>query len=353
MRLPILPPLSFSLLSLIFASGLVTAAPASFTAGKAQLLCGETGRQPATWSGACKDGLADGAGIATWTDGTTPNKLDGKLALGEVADVATLVYGNSTYIGLFQHFEPQGQGFFKFPDGSMYEGNLDHGKYNGPGIFQDVDRSRYEGEWVDGRREGQGRATYALGGSYEGHWRHNRFDGAGAIVYIGGRTYTGQFTDGQVAGLPPLPAIEEHTFRISNTENHVGSLIPRQTATSPVSGARWADLSDSERRIVKNRYKALEAGDEPPYPIEGMRPLFAALTKVGHVDASFVGPVRMHVLVGADGKPKSVTTVGKLPPEAARYFGSILMITTYKPAVCHGQPCEMIYPLVMNFEHKL
>lgn len=353
MRPAILSSLSVCLLPLMFATGLASAAAASFTAGKGQLICGAAGQQPATWSGACKDGLADGAGIASWTDGTTPNKLDGKLARGEVSDVATLVYGSTTYIGLFRHFEPQGQGFFKFPNGSMYEGNLDHGKYNGPGIFQDVDRSRYEGEWVDGQREGQGRATYALGGSYEGHWHHDQFDGAGSIVYVGGSTYTGQFKDGQIAGAPPLAAIEDHTFRINNTETHVGSLIPRQTATSPVSGGRWDELSEGERRIVRNRYKALEAGDEPPYPIEGMRPLFAALTKVGYVDSSFVGPVRMHVLVGANGKPKSATTVGKLPPEAGQYLGSILMITTYKPAVCHGQPCEMIYPMVMNFERKL
>jgi len=353
MRPALLPFLPFCALSLLFAGGLACAAPASFTADKGQLVCNTAGPQAATWSGACKDGLADGAGVATWTDGTTPNKLDGKLAHGEVIDTATLIYGEHTYIGTFAHFAPHGQGFYKYPDGSMYEGGIDHGKYSGPGIFQAVDRSRYEGMWVDGDREGQGQATFALGGSYDGHWRHNQFDGAGSIVYVGGRKYTGQFKDGQVAGLPPLPAIEEHTFRINNTETHVGSLIPRQTATSPVSGARWAELSDGERRIVKSRYKALEAGDEPPYPIEGMRPLFAALTKVSHVDWSFVGPVRMHVLVGADGKPKSVTTVGKLPPEAGKYLGSILMITTYKPAVCHGQPCDMIYPLVMNFEHKL
>jgi hypothetical protein len=351
MRPPTLSSVSLSLLFLT--SGLATAAPASFTADKAQLLCGETGQQPATWSGACKDGLADGAGEATWTRGTTAYQYKGTVVRGEASDGATLLIGATTYIGAFRHFAPQGQGFLKFPNGAMYEGNIDHGKYNGPGIFQDVDHSRYEGEWVNGMREGQGRATFALGGSYDGHWHNNRFDGQGAIVYVGGRTYTGQFKDGRIAGAAPLAAIDVQTFRINNTENSTGSLIPHETATSPVSGGRWADLSDDEQRIVKSRYKALEEGDEPPYPIQGLRPLMTGLGKVGYVDASFEGLVHVNVLVGADGKPKSATAVGKLPPEVMQYMGRVLMITTYKPAVCHGQPCEMLFPVVMRFEHKL
>lgn len=353
MRPTILSCTSTFLLTMFAASGFASAAPASFTADHAQLLCGEAGQQPATWSGACKDGLADGAGVATWTRGATSFEYQGTVVRGEATDGATLMIGATTYIGAFHHFAPQGQGFLKFPNNAMYEGNIDHGKYNGAGIFQDVDRSRYEGEWVNGMREGQGRATFALGGSYDGHWHHNRFDGQGTIVYVGGRTYSGQFKDGRLAGAPPLAAIDVQKFSIKNTENTTGSLIPQETATSPVSGGRWADLSDDERRIVKSRYRALEEGDEPPYPIQGLRPLVAGLAKVGYVDASFEGLVRMNVLVDANGKPKSVTAVNKMPPEVMQYMGRLLMITSYKPAVCHGQPCEMLFPVVMRFDHKL
>jgi len=348
------PMFSLSVLPcLLLTSSVALAATASFTANKAQLVCGAGGQQPATWSGACKDGLADGPGVATWTDGTTPNKLTGTLVRGEAGDGATLVYGAYTYIGNFSQFEPHGHGFFKYPNGSMYEGGIDHGKYSGPGIFQAVDRSRYEGIWVDGHREGQGQATYTIGGSYDGHWHHDRFDGAGSIVYVGGRTYTGQFENGRVAGLPPLAAVEQRTFRIASTETEVRSLIPPETAISTVSGNKWADLTESERRIVKADYPALEDGDEPPYPLNGMRPLFAALVKVGYVDFSFEGDMHMNVLVGADGRPVSATAVGKLPPEVARYLGSILMITAFKPAVCHGKPCAMLFPMTSHFVHKM
>ena len=335
--------------------GAVTAhaAPASFSVGKAALLCGEGGAQPATWSGACKDGLADGAGIATWTDADTPNRLDGKLERGVVSGVATLVYGTSTYIGTFARFDSHGQGFFKFADGSMYEGGVADGEFAGPGIFVNADRSRYEGEWVKGRREGQGHATFALGGSYDGHWRNNRFDGKGTIVYIGGRTWTGEFKEGRVAGAPPLAAVEVRSYRITNTTSPVGTFIPALTATSPVSGARWSDLSENERRIVRGSYATLEEGDEPPYPVDGMRPLFAALAKTTYIDRSFSGLVRMQVLVGVDGKPKSAATIGKLPPEVARFMAGNLMVIGYKPAICHGTPCEMLLPLTIRFGRSL
>jgi hypothetical protein len=349
---PVLPALLCTL-PLLLASALAQAAPASFSAGKAQLLCGTGGQQAATWSGACKEGLADGPGSATWTDGTTPNKLDGKLDRGVVSDVATLVFGGSTYIGTFSHFDPHGQGFYQYSDGSMYEGGIDNDKYSGPGIYVSVDRSRYEGEWLAGQRHGQGRATFALGGSYDGHWRHNRFDGAGSIVYIGGRTYTGQFKEGRVAGAAPLPPVDVQVHRITNTTAPVGTFIPRQTATSPVSGEPWAKLSESEREIVKRRYSTLEEGDEPPYPVNGMRPVHAALAKASHIDPGFAGPVRIHVLVGVDGRPKSAATIGKLPPEMSRYFAGVMMVTGYKPGVCHGQPCEMLLPMIFNYRTGL
>lgn len=349
---PVLPALLCTL-PLLLASALAQAAPASFSAGKAQLLCGTGGEQAATWSGACKDGLADGPGIATWTDGTTPNKLDGKLDRGVVRDVATLVFAGSTYIGTFAHFDPHGQGFYQYSDGSMYEGGIDNDQYSGPGIYVSADRSRYEGEWLGGKRHGQGRTTFALGGSYDGHWRNGRFDGSGTIVYIGGRTWTGEFKDGRAADAPPLPAVEQRRYSIANTSTPVGTFIPSQIGTSSVSGARWSDLSEGERESIRQHYGALAPGDEPPYPSEGMRPVIAKLARAGNIDRSFAGLVRMNVLVGADGKPKSAATIGKIPPEIARFLGSVMMLTFFKPAVCNGKPCEMLYPLFFRFETRM
>lgn len=342
--------LPVSLIALLLASGPVPAAPASFMAGKTKLLCGTDGPQAATWSGACKDGFADGVGIATWTDGTTPNRLEGTLVQGDVGGDATLVYGETTYLGTFRHFVPHGQGFFKYRDGSMYEGGMVDGKRSGPGIYVSADRSRYEGEWLAGRREGQGQATFATGGSYEGRWHNDLFYGAGSIVYIGGRRWSGQFKEGRVASAPPLATLEEQTFRINKATTNLGTHIPGNLATSTVSGLRWSELSEGERRSVRADYPALEEGDEPPYPINGMRPVYALIAKAGYIDHHFAGTVRILVRVGADGKPLSAATIGKLAPELSRYMAGVMMLTTYKPAVCQGKPCEMQLPMVFYFE---
>ena len=336
----------------LLSSSLAHAAPASFSADKGALLCGAGGQQEATWNGACKDGLAHGAGTATWTDGTTPNKLDGTLERGNVSGVATLVYGDMTYIGTFLHFEAHGQGFFKYPDGGMYEGGIDNGKFQGPGIFQSADRSRYEGEWVADRQEGQGRATFALGGSYEGHWHHGKFDGLGTIVYAGsGRTYTGQFKEGRPVdgSATAAPSRQDDTYRIRQREASLGSYIPEVVSNnSPFSGVPWAEMSDGERAVYKRAYAALAEGDEPPYPVNGIGPIVRALGKMQGTSFGYTGAVRMTVLVAADGKAKSASTVGKVDAEAAKLVGHTLMLTNYKPARCDGKPCEMLFTIAFR-----
>jgi hypothetical protein len=60
------------------------------------------------------------------------------------------------------------------------------------------------------------------------------------------------------------------------------------------------------------------------------------------------------VLVGADGKAKEVRKVGSFDDDdVVRYVAGGAMALRYKPAVCHGQPCEMVYPISMEFTRRL
>jgi hypothetical protein len=61
----------------------------------------------------------------------------------------------------------------------------------------------------------------------------------------------------------------------------------------------------------------------------------------------------MHVLVGADGQAKEVRKVGSFDEDVIRYVASAAMAQRYKPAVCHGQPCEMLYPIDIEFTRRL
>lgn len=61
------------------------------------------------------------------------------------------------------------------------------------------------------------------------------------------------------------------------------------------------------------------------------------------------GFLGVHVLVGKDGKPLKVTTYG-LPSQAmVRGVSHLMMLQQYKPALCHGEPCEMVYPVHFSF----
>jgi hypothetical protein len=58
----------------------------------------------------------------------------------------------------------------------------------------------------------------------------------------------------------------------------------------------------------------------------------------------------MHVLVGADGQAKSARGIGLPDSKIVRNIANFAMNQEYKPAICRGQPCEMIYPVAFAFE---
>jgi len=108
-----------------------------------------------TWSGACKDGLADGPGTLQWSQ-------------GEVR-------------------------------GTFYAGNLSAGKPDGRGIENFANGGRFEGTFVDGRRSGQGVFTWPGGMRYEGAFERGDMTGPGILTLMGTRLEA-TFTRGQLSG---------------------------------------------------------------------------------------------------------------------------------------------------------
>ena len=87
-----------------------------------------------TWSGACKEGLAQG-------DGTFDMFISDKLD-------------------------------------TRYVGAMDKGRIKGKGLLTILaNGARYEGEWADNLPEGQGKYTTADGQVCEGAWSHGRLQG--------------------------------------------------------------------------------------------------------------------------------------------------------------------------------
>lgn len=81
--------------------------------------------------------------------------------------------------------------------------------------------------------------------------------------------------------------------------------------------ATWGALTPAQRDIVRADYPALEYGDDPPYPLNGMRALSAGTAEVYRHFPAQQGRMLTHVLIGVDGKPKTVATFGAPLPDLA------------------------------------
>lgn len=307
------------------------------------------------WSGACKAGFAEGPGVLEWSSaGARTLRLEATLVRGQVSGQGKLTYKKGVYTGTFRHGQPHGQGYFAYADeGGWYEGEVRDGQRQGYGIALEIDRSSYEGQWQDDQQHGVGRATFGLGGSYDGEWSNGKFDGKGAIVYAGsGHRYQGQFADGRVLGVAPAK-VESGSYTLKSADAPTGShlLFTRVTSDVPLK-ASWAQLSDAQRNGIKAQYRALEEGDEPPFPINGLRQLMDAAATIRDGFSAVSGVLRLYVLVGADGTASTVTAIGSPDAELARLIAAAVVLERYKSARCRGKPCAMLYPLAFDFVRR-
>ena len=104
-----------------------------------------------TWSGACVNGKASGAGTLAWRS-------------------------------------PFGK--------HVYEGDMEAGRQHGSGSLVRSDGSRYVGEWRNGHRHGSGTYTWAAGHRYEGGWQDDRPHGFGTATFADGDVHQGQWRGG-------------------------------------------------------------------------------------------------------------------------------------------------------------
>ena len=61
------------------------------------------------------------------------------------------------------------------------------------------------------------------------------------------------------------------------------------------------------------------------------------------------GPMTATVMVDGQGKPGKITIYNSPDSVMTKLVASQLAIEQYKPAVCHGQPCEMPFVLRLAF----
>lgn len=109
-----------------------------------------------------------------------------------------------------------GQGTYRYPDGSQYTGDFRNAKMHGQGTYVYAGRGeKYVGEWRNGVINGQGVYYYRSGNRYQGEWRNGRKSGQGTYLYAGrGDKYVGQFANDQPNG--------EGVYYYSNGDRYEG-----------------------------------------------------------------------------------------------------------------------------------
>jgi hypothetical protein len=302
------------------------------------------------WKGPCKAGYADGKGVLTWkgADGIA-RTLEATLAAGQVQGEATLkLPDGGLYIGTVKNGVPDGKGYFRDADGTQYEGDVHEGRREGYAEALFPRGNRYKGQWKNGCPDGIGTMTYMLGGAYEGQWRAGERDGKGMMTFAGsGRRAEVTFVDGErvVAAPPPQASNEKTGFTGLSDDLPTGSHLHRKQMHSSVPlNKGYDDLTPAQKQLVRDAYPALDDGDDPPYPVKGDGEFLAFLGKLAS-EYNVVEPnLAIFVLVGADGKVKSVATYGFDDPETRRLAGTAAGMLKYKPARCGGQPCDMMVP---------
>jgi hypothetical protein len=277
-----------------------------------------------TWSGACKEGYADGPGTVEWF-------LDGEL--------------RSHFEGSLKRGLMHGDGYWRDAHRNQYEGDFLDGEWHGKGIFQSVDLTRYEGEWRDSGRNGYGVWTSKLGSSYAGQWKAGKFHGQGKATYTSGKVIEGEFVEGLPAGQPAIAKIDAKTYTMSThnwTDNNV------KTHLAPFRKT-WDAMSRAEQRVIRNLYaNLLHEDDEPPYPANGVAQIYTWIAEGQHTILTS-GRLRMNIAVDSSGTPSTVTVFTSPDPETTRLATFILMKEKFKPALCAGTPCAMSFPFSMVY----
>jgi len=133
-----------------------------------------------TWSGDCKDGYAEGKGVAQWYKS---KKISQKKYEGEMH-------------GGFMN----GQGKFTFANGDVFDGQFKDGSLDGRGSARWFNKNHYEGEWKNGYPSGNGTYTWASGNRYTGQWAEGKQNGGGDFRFANGNHYVGAFKDGLMDG---------------------------------------------------------------------------------------------------------------------------------------------------------
>jgi hypothetical protein len=145
-------------------------------------------------------------------------------------------------------------------------------------------------------------------------------------------------------GIPDAPT---HLTNTATTDT--GSILKKELkwkSNIPLDKT-YEQLTPEQRAEFRAPYEKLGESDEPPFPAQGLKPIFNALRRGQHT-LQARGDLDLLVTVGADGNATKVEDFGSVNGpnayEMTNYAAAVFMKAKYKPAVCNGKPCIMQFP---------
>lgn len=130
-----------------------------------------------------------------------------------------------------------------------------------------------------------------------------------------------------------------------------GSSVRRYNlALSPVPVNRsFGELSAEERQTVRLWFASLNPSDEPPYPKEGLRPIYAAISKAQQLILTW-GKLKARAWIDVTGNVDRIEFLELPDPRLREVMIATLFPMKFKPALCGGTPCEMEFPIDVTFK---
>jgi hypothetical protein len=142
----------------------------------------------------------------------------------------------------------------------------------------------------------------------------------------------------------------QNNYTLKQEQPSVGTSLKRDIVTGgrvPFE-KRYADLTPEQQAIVKSQYEQMGPNDEPPYPADGLGPVYKLFSLVQERTHA-TGYYSIAVEIDSQGKPTAVSFLKADHEDVAKLLAQAALIQKYKPALCNGTPCAMQIPFRVAF----
>lgn len=126
-----------------------------------------------------------------------------------------------------------------------------------------------------------------------------------------------------------------------------GTLTGRLGSSTLPADKRYSELTRDQKEAFKAQYQSMTDDDEPPFPVDGLGSLYKPIAEAQR-SMRLEGALELEAEIDSTGKARSVSVRKSPSAEITQVAAAALLFQTYKPAVCRGKPCAMVFPLQVD-----